>query len=146
MTTKKATIFEPEFREDLTVVAPNGKVTQINPRYCLTNESADALVRLLREQGLSAMVLQLAPLAAFQFGQWRQFGGGFNFNDTVPWIGFLDSPEGNVGTRMNAGQMADAFTHGYPHSYAINYMLRGYAWDAYDQGFGGPPPMTPVTA
>lgn len=128
--------YTPEFRTDVTVTMPDGRSSQVNPKYCLTKDNALQLAALLSGR-LASMSITVSE--GYPGVEDRRFGGGVTQSSKVAWLDFHDAADGTVGTRANAGLLADYFTHGYPPEYALKCALRDYEWSAYDQGFGPAP-------
>lgn len=121
--------FVPQFDSEVKVYAPNGSSFRVNPKYCATKETADAVRDILSAKGFPSTMFQQGP-------QGRLFSGWAS--DPVYWLQFQEFGSEN-GTKINAGLLADYFTHGYPVAYALAGMVREYEWEAYNQGFGPSP-------
>ncbi len=88
--------FVPAFRNDVVSIAPNGKLTPINPRYCLTDESAKQLAEILAD--LHPTITQRQP-----------FGGpygAFVMDAMVPWLRFQLATADEEYCFVNAGLVA----------------------------------------
>jgi len=95
--------FHPEFQSGLR--AANNL---INPEFCLTPQSAVALQALLANDRPCGIV-NLHPLT------------GQNVQPLVPWCAF--PRDGGDPVNVNAGQLADSFTHGKNPDTAYQEML-----------------------
>lgn len=110
MTTEQ---FHPTFRQEY-VTNPNGVRTPINPKMCLSDESAVLLAKLLGENGFPCFIVPGPPLG--------RLGGGFSTSVTVPWLQFGDGPT------LNAGLIADYWQHQTP-DVALRYALIDVGWE-----------------
>ena len=95
--------FHPEFTEGLR--AANNP---INPKFCLTDASAIDLQALLAHDRICT-IAHYHPLT------------GQNAPPLVPWMVF--PTDGPAPVPINAGQLADSFTHGKPPDQAYSEML-----------------------
>lgn len=120
---------EEPFRSDLTVnwagdpstlgSNPPATSSPINPNYCATSTCAYDMQALLSQCGISSSVTQGSPL-----GNWPS-ANDFSQSGTVPYLAVsgLNTPGQQVTVSENAGQLAEAFGHGYPPADALATVL-----------------------
>lgn len=119
-----AETFKPAFRNDVTVQVA-GKVAQVNPEYCLSEESAFELQQLLTDQGKPSRIIQGHPM---------DIHGGAAASSTVAYLQFLDGPDGNPGTKVSAGIIAAYWAH-QTWNVALRYAIAEIEGEAKNQGF-----------
>ena len=123
------------FRTDLQVVAVEpapgvAPTNSINPQYCATNQAAADLLSLLSGQYPGAKIVQGAPLENFS-----QSNNLYFQTDTVPYISITGTNlmGQQVNVLENAGELIEAFGHGYPAETAMGQMLNWISLDLASQ-------------
>lgn len=122
------------FNPNVFVIAPDGRPTQRNPKYCATNLGATALVKVFAEAfGALNLVMGLTLKAAMAFSGWGEgednplVAHNWTESEAVPFIAFYSiAPDGTkavVGS-LNAGLMLDLFNHGYPVEQPLRELAR----------------------
>lgn len=125
-----AEIFKPTFRTDVSV-SVGGRLTAVAPKQSLTETSAAELQEILAGEGKPSKIIQGHPMG---------LAGGAAVEDaagnpvTVPYLQFLDGPDGNPGTKVNAGLIADYWMH-QTWNIALRYALQEVEGEAKNQGF-----------
>lgn len=120
---------ESPFRSDLTVnwagdpsTAPQGTATvsKINPQYCATDHATEDLRAILADAGIATTKTSGPPLGVWPTANiYKQSGD-------VPWLqvsgsNVIGQP---VTVLENAGQLIEAFGHGYPPQDALNTVIQ----------------------
>ncbi len=117
-TTEKPQSFIPVFQEGVQAFAYNiGQGFPVNPKYCLSQKSAEQLQALLNTSAgdIAASIIYRAPFTA---GRYHGVFTGMENPDGVPWFAYPD------GTLSNCGQLADYWTHGYNEGAALRNALQ----------------------
>lgn len=130
--------YKPVNMTNVTVTQPNGSVVQVNPRYCLTLESAAQLLTILNAYKEMFGPAEIILIDGPAYPSYTETAGGFARSHRVPWLQWLDGADLEPGTKMNAGHAADYFAR-FPFNVALERIAREYKRAAWDQGFGGPP-------
>lgn len=109
------------YRRDVTVIAPDGRATMVNPKYCLTDFATQELIAALAERGLNCSVMEGGGppnnvLDALQFG--------WHYSDVVNWLAII-FPRGAL--NINAGIVYDYFAHGLVQG--AKYALNNAEWE-----------------
>lgn len=99
--------FTPVFQAGITTTAPAMPPQPVTPYACLSEESTQALVKLLADSDL--YVFHSHPWGPLFNGSvlGAQDPGG------VPWFGWSD------GSMLNAGSLATFWTHGQPEAFCL---------------------------
>jgi len=103
-------MFKPQFRDDVYIEYSFGGAptkVQVNPLYCLTDDSTSELVKLLA--AFNPQVDTAIPLIS---------GGPFHATDVVNIIKFSDGA-GHETEWKYAGLIANYWNHGFPEAYAL---------------------------
>ncbi len=108
--------FSPVFQQGVQAWAFNiGQGMPVNPKYCLSQASAETLQTLLKLSGADGNIIYRSPFTA---GVYHGVFTGMENPDGVPWFAYSD------GTLSNAGQLADYWTHGYNEGAALRNALQ----------------------